>query len=353
MKNKYLLAPYVNVGIINDVLHFGFGSIQKKIKNKKLQKIILNVAAYWKTPRKIDEVLNFLTSLDLNGTDYSPMQIIEIFKDGNYLIDSSCYNPDNRYSRHFLYYNLSGASASGLQDILASKKVIILGCGGIGNIISLSLATAGVGELILIDSDIIEISNLTRQIMFEEKDTGKKKIEILKKALLKRNSEIKVSTMDLIINSFEDLFSLPNSDLIILSADKPNSLITWVNNYSVKNNIPYINVGYVMDIAVWGPFVIPGETGCWDCRPLIAQNESYENEVTNLIKAINKNNQVPSIGPINMMAASHALIDVLKYLGGFGTIASLNKRIGIWTHNLTIEYQDCSKNKECKTCSHL
>jgi molybdopterin-synthase adenylyltransferase len=189
--------------------------------------------------------------------------------------------------------------------------------------------------------------------MFTENDVGKNKIEILKKELQQRNSEIIIDILDLKISKYDDLKKIPKSDLVVLSADKPANLINWINKYGVINNIPYINVGYVLDIAVWGPLVIPGETGCWECQSIVTTFENQNEEIKNMCYEINKNFQAPSIGSINMMTASYATLDILKYLGEFGKITSKNKRIGIWTHNLEIEYQDCSKNKECKICSKV
>ena len=202
------------------------------------------------------------------------------------------------------------------------------------------------------DNDQIELSNLTRQLMFIEIDVGKDKTMALKSSIEKRNSSIIVNTVNLRIASYEDLLLLPRSNLIILSADEPSEIIKWVNLYSIAFKAPFINIGYVEDIAVWGPFVIPGITSCWECQELTAA-ESFSSTDKNkvaIIKEINKQYIPPSFGPVNLLSASAATLDILKYLGGFGKIQSFNKRIGIWTNELKIEIQDCYRNPNCHVC---
>lgn len=127
--------------------------------------------------------------------------------------------------------------------------------------------------------------------------------------------------------------------------------IPTVNGYSLKHNVPYINIGYVQDIAVWGPFVIPGKTGCFYCRQIVANNEDIDSGIKLNLKKINFQHQAPSNPSVNMLASSMGLLDIIKYLGDFGEIHSLNKRVGLWTHSLKLETQDCSINPECEVCS--
>ena len=114
-----------------------------------------------------------------------------------------------------------------------------------------------------------------------------------------------------------------------------------------------MNVGYVEDIAVWGPLVIPGKSGCYQCKQHIVNFDHLSQEQINKCKQINRNYQAPSTGPINMMASSFAALDILKLLGNFGQIQSLNTRIGIWSHDLHIEKQDYSLNYSCEICGTL
>ena len=348
----YELAPYVSAGFMDGILHFGFGSIQEKIEDQELQDIIIRAAHFWKSPHTKEEVKKYLKSCGFENEEKRG-KAIDMLLQGNYLMESGLYDPGDRYSRHMLYFNLSGGNPAAVQERLANSHVIVLGCGGIGNFVSVILAAAGVGRLTLVDNDEIELSNLPRQILFTENDLHKMKIDVLKKNLLERNQNVDVFLLKNEIKRKDDLSCLPDADLIVMSADKPDQLIFWVNKFCVERGIPYINIGYVQDIAIWGPMVIPGKTGCFQCQSILANQKIDREELLTLLGEIRFSYQAPSSGPINALASGGALIDILKYLGGFGLIASLNRRIGIWTDDLRIEIQDCSRNPECKVCSHL
>ncbi len=262
------------------------------------------------------------------------------------------YNPSERDSRTLLFYNLFISQPDYVLQKMKSKHVLILGCGGIGNFIAYFLASSGIGKLTLVDMDTIELSNLNRQCFFTEEDVGKKKSEILKRELLKRNSSLEIDIIPFHITSEADLELLPRVDLIVQSADTPRDLTFWVNNYSIRRRIPFISIGYVVDIAVWGPFVVPGKTGCWCCSQLVVDCSSQSEEAKMWLQKINHGFRPPSIGPINALAAAGAALDVLRFFIGEEPI-SFNKRVGLWTHGMFFEFQSCVRNKECPVCSSV
>lgn len=348
---KYILAPYVRTGYINNEFSLGYGSIQYKIVDKNLIDTTINFLKTLKTPRTLQEINIVWKNSSINLSRKIQEEFFRKFIEGNYLIQDSEYDSYNRYSRNLLYYNLSGAVPSAVQEKLKNKKILILGCGGIGNCIAYHLVTSGVGNIILMDQDTIESSNLTRQFLFTEKNIGSEKTRLLRDSLIARNSETNITCIDQKISQPEDLENIPNDiDLIVLSADKPSTLVFWINDYAIRKRVPFINVGYVEDIAVWGPFVIPQKTGCFRCQSIVSKEKSLNNIS---LSDINSHYQAPSIGPINMIASSLASLDILRYLGEFGSIQSLNKRYGLWTHDLHFQTQNCEKNANCPTCSQV
>ena len=187
---KFVLAPYVRVGFLNGYLHFGFGSIRQLIDEKEIQNCILDAAVFLKNPYRIDEVESYLHRMGHN------LEIIKSTIDvllKKFIIPDDSYNREERHSRSFLFYSLSGAEIGNVQEDISNKTVAIVGCGGIGNVVGVLLATAGVKEFILVDSDQIELSNLSRQIMFREVDCNKYKTTVLSEALKERSSLINVS----------------------------------------------------------------------------------------------------------------------------------------------------------------
>lgn len=110
-------------------------------------------------------------------------------------------------------------------------------------------------------------------------------------------------------------------------------------------------MGYVSDIAVCGPLVLPGITGCYYCQQNIA-NESHEDDaLQKIIKRINNRYQAPSHPAVNMLAAAMGSLNVMKFLGRFGKVNCFNKRVGIWSDQLRIEEQTCTLNPQCKYCA--
>ena len=95
---------------------------------------------------------------------------------------------ENRYQRQI---QLSEIGTQG-QENISKAKVLVVGAGGLGCPILQYLAAAGVGTLGIMDLDQVDLSNLHRQILFEEKDIGKNKAICAKSKLQKHNSEIKI-----------------------------------------------------------------------------------------------------------------------------------------------------------------
>lgn len=149
-----------------------------------------------------------------------------------------------------------------------------------------------------------------------------------------------------------DLEHLPTCDLLVVSADSPG-LTGLVNARCVASETAWLNACYVNDIAVWGPLVVPGTTGCWDCRPLTAHPPEDDTELAALVARINGRYQAPSNGPVNMLASSLAALDVLRHLGGFGTPASLNRRVAVWSHDLALDQQAAERDPGCPTCADV
>lgn len=342
-----ITAPYMKAGIQDKILYLGFGSIISKIDNEMEQELYLELLNYWLNPRSIEDVTeNWIR----NGCPLASIEkLISNLLEKKYVIDFDSYNRDEMYSRNHLFFNLSGVDPKTVQRKLKKSHVVILGCGGIGNLISVTLATSGVGKLTLIDDDSIEMSNLTRQFLFTKRDVGSKKTVILKRELLMRSENIEIDTFEEKV-SRSLLEKIENIALIVLSADSADCL-PLVNQFCAEHKVPYINIGYVQDIAVWGPFYIPGMTGCVYCQNIIAGEKGVNGKLAESLKAINSRYQAPSNGGVNMLSASLGVLDILKFLGGFGTVHSKNQRVGLWTHNLTLEKQGCELNSGCLYCA--
>lgn len=187
--------------------------------------------------------------------------------------------------------------------------------------------------------------------MFKENNCGQYKTTVLAQALKERCPSVKTIEIKEFITE-KNIDVLAGCDFILVSGDQGN-ILELINAFAVNKEIPFMNVGYVEDIAVWGPLVLPGKSGCYHCKQHLVNSKGLSKELMDKCKKINQDYQSPSNGPINMMAASFAALDILKFFGSFGEIQSLNTRIGIWSHDLHIEKQDYHLNPSCQICGSL
>lgn len=230
--------------------------------------------------------------------------------------DAAPCSKDSRYARHNSFYAAHGANSSEVAKKLNSSKIAIIGAGGVGTWVAYLLCAAGVGDILIIDGDTIELSNLTRQVLFTSDDIGRFKAEVAAERLRRINSSVKVD----FINSFCDYSLLANRsmslDLLIVSGDKPDSLYDDISQYTAENRVPWLRGGYFFDIGLVGPLIIPGITGCKDC--LFDNNSKHMKAISSLplIKELNDRYQVPSFGPLNGAVASFLAKEAIMFLGG-------------------------------------
>ena len=96
-----------------------------------------------------------------------------------------------RYNKHILLPEIDILG----QTSLLEKHVILIGLGGLGCPIAFYLAASGIGKITIIDNDIIDISNLQRQILYTHDDIGKKKVDVAQERIYKLNPSISKSLM--------------------------------------------------------------------------------------------------------------------------------------------------------------
>jgi len=147
---------------------------------------------------------------------------------------------NSRYSRQVILENIGEDG----QAKLLKSSVAIVGCGALGTIAANNLARAGVGKLIIIDRDFVELNNLQRQMLFDENDVGTPKAVAAAEKINAINSEIEVNPVikDLNYTNVEELIG--NVDLVIDGTDNIQTRML-VNDLCVKNDIPWIYTGAI------------------------------------------------------------------------------------------------------------
>lgn len=143
---------------------------------------------------------------------------------------------ENRYARQQLVEKLGNNA----QQQLANAHVLIVGAGGLGSPVSLLLAGAGVGHITLVDSDVVSLSNLHRQILFEESDINQPKVNAAKTRLSNLNSEINITAINqrLSISNAQELVN--QASVVVDAAD--NFLVSYLlSDVCFEKRIPLVS----------------------------------------------------------------------------------------------------------------
>ncbi|MGH9074980.1 MAG: ThiF family adenylyltransferase, partial [Acidimicrobiales bacterium] len=165
----------------------------------------------------------------------------------------------NRYQRHLL---LPEVGEKGQQKLLDSK-VLLLGAGGLGSPAALYLAAAGVGTLGIIDMDVVDESNLQRQVLHNMDRVGDRKVDSAKKTLTALNPDVDVATYDVRLGADNVLDIIDGYDLIVDGTDNfPTRYL--VNDASLRKRIPVVHGSifrFEGQVTIFDPYNGP----CYRC----------------------------------------------------------------------------------------
>ena len=146
------------------------------------------------------------------------------------------------------------------QTLLSKKTVCIVGIGALGSVSAELLTRSGMGRLILIDSDKVEESNLHRQLLYAQKDINQPKVLAARTHLESINPKIKIETHEVRLTA--DNISLLKSDLILDGTDNLETRFI-INDYAVKNKLPWIYAGAIQTKGFIFP-ILPNQP-CFEC----------------------------------------------------------------------------------------
>jgi adenylyltransferase/sulfurtransferase len=242
---------------------------------------------------------------------------------------------DERYSRQLLF---PGIGPEG-QRKLASSRIVIVGCGATGSVLSSLLVRAGVGYVRIIDRDYIEPSNLQRQVLFDESDAAESlpKAVAAARKLLQINSTVTVEphVEDLTPSNCEDL--LEEVDLILDGTDNFETRYL-LNDYAVREGRPWI---YTAAVASYGVTmnILPGETACLACV--------FPQSPTGAIETCDTGGILNSA--VNLVA-SIAVTEAMKFL--VGALAAMRRSLlslDAWNNDRS-EIRTAAPRADCSVC---
>lgn len=238
-----------------------------------------------------------------------------------------------RYSRHILLKDIGVEK----QAKLLQSKVLIIGTGGLGSPISLYLTAAGVGEITLVDGDVVDLSNLQRQVVHFTSDLKVPKVKSAKEKLEKLNPDVKINTIHDIVHAGNALDIIKGYDFVIDGTDNFQAKFL-INDACVLAKVPFSHGG-VLQFAGQTMTIIPHETACYRC----------------VFNAPPPPNAVPSCAQAGVLGAVAGMLgtiqatETLKFLTSTG-ITLTNQLLSF--DALTMEFRKISvrKRANCPVC---
>lgn len=230
-----------------------------------------------------------------------------------------------RYKRQTLVKELGEQG----QQQLAEKHVVIIGGGGLGSNSAEILVRMGVGSIVVIDDDPVDITNLHRTSIFTEADIGKAKSLILEGKLQMINTQVKVHgvTLKATKENIETLFE--DADIILDGTDNLETRFL-INDAAVKKHVPWVYAGVYGTMGmVMG--ILPEKTPCLCC---IAQ------------KIPEKQPETPVLGHLPLSIAAIQCTEALKILLEKPTAGFI--LYDVWKQ--TLDQIPIERNASCSCC---
>lgn len=233
----------------------------------------------------------------------------------------------DRYQRQIM---MGGFGEMG-QEKLKQAKVFIAGAGGLGSPVAIYLAVAGVGQIRIVDRDVVELSNLNRQILHWDKDIARGKAESAGEKLQQMNSDIKIEVIAESITEDNILKLVGDCQLIVDAMDNfPTRYL--LNKAALKREVPLFH-GSVYGLDGMVSTIIPGETACFRCMfPEPPPAATF-----------------PVVGVTPGIIGCIQATEVIKHIVGIGEL--LKNRLLVWD-GLSTKFRELTVNKDphCRDC---
>ena len=239
-----------------------------------------------------------------------------------------------RYSRHIVLPEVGGTG----QKRINRASVLVVGAGGLGSPVAYYLAAAGVGKIGIVDNDVVDMSNLQRQILHTTADVGRKKVESAREALLALNPHVTIVPHDVRLNSTNIRDILKEYDLVAEGSDNfPTKFL--VNDACVMTGTPLSMAG-IFRFSGQILTVLPGVGPCYRC----------------LIPQPPPPGAIPSCqeaGVLGAMAGAVGVMqatEILKIILGKGELLS-GRLLLFEALQMRFEPIEVKRNPECPVCS--
>lgn len=270
------------------------------------------------------------------------------------LLSSDVLARFDRQLRYFSDIRVDGPTPAECQERLAAARVVIFGVGGLGGWAAWALACCGVGEMLLIDGDRVEESNLNRQILYSECDIGRLKAEMAASRLKAFHPGARIEAIAERLGSEEEIAAaIDGYDFLIDAADWPaHDVERWANSACFASGTPYITMSHFPPIARVGPLYVPGKTGCFAC-----QETAYRREYPLFDVAVDQRRAQPSpaatLGPACGLIGSQVGLEVMHHLTGLARPSTLGVAHIYDLRTMEVKREQVVPEPDCPICGEL
>ncbi|TFG28087.1 HesA/MoeB/ThiF family protein [Candidatus Thorarchaeota archaeon] len=239
-----------------------------------------------------------------------------------------------RYSRLLALRNIREED----MESIMKTTVAVIGAGGLGSPALRLLAAIGFGKIRIIDRDIVELSNIQRQTIYNAGDIGQPKAEAAAINLALQNPDVEIEPYSVSLHEENALDLLEGIDIIIDGLDSFETR-RIVNRTSLKLGIPYIFAGAVEYFANLSTF-LPGKTACFNC----IMGDAVDNPQTTCANI--------GVSPTLLSIAASIEVNEALFIATGRTPLLANRLMTIDSDSLSFEMFEISQSNTCQICSN-
>jgi bacteriocin biosynthesis cyclodehydratase domain-containing protein len=216
---------------------------------------------------------------------------------------------------------------------------------------SLLLAASGIGRIVGVDGDRVDVSNLARQVMFTEADVGVTKTEVAAARLAELRGDLDFVGVETVLRSPADVSEvIAGADVVVAAVDWPAALIGgWVDEACVAGGVPYVAMSQHPPLVRIGPTYVPGQTGCYRCQEASYRDRyaSYDELVGQTADESPAATYAPACGVIGSLVAN----EVVALVTGLHPPACLGRSTVLDLRDLSITSEVVTPRPGCPRCA--
>jgi bacteriocin biosynthesis cyclodehydratase domain-containing protein len=236
-----------------------------------------------------------------------------------------------------------------MQLALRDATVVVLGAGGLGSWTMAGLACAGVGRIVAVDDDTIELSNLNRQVLYRTADLGRRKVDVAAEALCALNPELDFVPVAERVRGVEDVRSVcAGAQFVVCTADWPvHEIGRWVNRACLELGLPHTSAGQFPPRVRIGPTFVPGRTACLGCQERAIRSEFplYDE----LVEHRRSNAPVAAtLGAPSGLIGSMLAMEVIHWITGISEPATLGRGLIFDLRDFSSHWESVEPDPDCE-----